>query len=298
MKRIHIVTGPGAGAEYIHLISDFAQAAMRMHGETTVSVCRTDQIAYIVHDQVQSILDHTSDTDLADYDLVWFRGKLATQIRVLPTIAHYLQTKRVPNINSFYTKSRGVGKVNQAYLLAANGLPFPATASAASAILPVYVERTLQYPVVVKDVYGSHGLQNYLIHSPDELARVLHDNPTTSFMAQTYIAADGDYRILIAGNQELIIHRTGGEHTHLNNTSQGGQATLVAATDFPSNIIEQAHRFADACGYELAGVDVIIDKHSGRHYFLEANSMPQVADGVFTGAKQQLLGGFFSGLLG
>lgn len=297
MKRLLIIGSPEAKDHEGQALIDFVQGGLDDSLQTTVSFSRMDRLVYIAEVSACHVVDHTSGLDLADYDLVWFRGKLAVVAGETATVANYLQRHDVPSLNTFYSRRRGIGKVNQMFLLSAHNLPMPKTVSAASDILPAYADEHLSYPMIVKDTHGSHGKQNYLVHNRAELEEVLRNNPDIRFMAQECINGEGDYRILFAGAQHLIIHRLGTDGSHLNNTSQGAQAKLILAAEFPAAIVSEARRFADICEYEIAGVDVIIDRQNGQYYFLEINSQPQVYSGAFVDEKQQLLGEYFQSLL-
>jgi gamma-F420-2:alpha-L-glutamate ligase len=244
------------------------------------------------------VLDLRNDADLKDYDLVFFRGKLAASINIVSLASHYLEKHDIPHVNTAYSKRRPVGKVQQMYQLHELGLSLPKTVGGPVDKLQGLIEAHIGYPAVVKDVQGAHGNANFLVHSDEELQAILRENADISFMAQEFIKSDGDFRVLLVGEQVAIIHRKGADDTHLNNTSQGGKATLVEPEKFSDEIIAQSLRFAEYCGYEIAGVDVIIDEASGQPYFLEINSQPQMASGAFTDLKTELLGSYFAKLLG
>ena len=298
MKTIHIIGSPTSdGQVALGTMSDFLNQAYGQTSDIAVTTCRMDEVVYLIDQQECRMLDHKNGTDLRDNDLVWFRGKLAPVITEAATIANYLQAHRVPVSNSFFAQRRGVGKINQMYVLANNGLPIPKTLSAANNILPEYIGDYLSYPLILKDTHGAHGDQNYLVKDHTELLDILQKNPDVRFMAQEFIKGEGDYRILFAGSEYLIIKRLGAADTHLNNTSQGATATLIPHAEFSQEIINQARKFADVCEYEIAGVDVIIDSQTGQHYFLEINSQPQLATGAFLVEKKQLVGDYFKSLV-
>lgn len=297
MQSIHIIGSPSADGEIaLGTMANFLNLAFESNPGLAVTTCRMDEVVYVIGPGECNMYDHKNGTDLKDYDLVWFRGKLAPVITEAATIANYLRAHGVPVSNSFFAQRRGVGKINQMYVLATNNMPIPKTVSCANDLLPQYIEEHLQYPVILKDTHGAHGEQNYLVQNPDELVSILLQNSEFRFMAQEYIKGEGDYRILFAGEEYLIIKRLGAANTHLNNTSQGATATLIPHDEFSADIIAEARRFADLCEYEIAGVDVIISSATGDHYFLEINSQPQLATGAFLEEKKQLVGEYFKQL--
>lgn len=276
---------------YVQRSMDFKNA-----GSFLVYGCHLDEVGYFLDNDTCEVRDLRNGADFKDYDLVFFRGKLAIDINVASTVAHYLKKFNIPHVNTAHSGRRAVGKVPQMFQLLDLGLPFPKTASASDKYLPSLVKEHFIYPVIVKDVHGSHGNFNFLARDEQHLKTILSDNPDIEFMVQEFIENDGDYRVLFIGSHTAIIHRKGQEGSHLNNTSVGGQATLVPNKDFPQQIIDDSRKFADYCNYEIAGVDAIIDKNSGKHYFLEINSQPQLASGAFVDLKSKLLADYFTQL--
>lgn len=278
---------------------EFVIQAMSTAGKKVIaSFCHIDELAYIVNNNDAHIYDLRNQQPLETYDLIFFRGKVQPRINDAALVSYFLQKKGIPTVNTAYKDRRAVGKVPQMYQMRDLGLPIPDSVSAPVKHLPVLIEKYLGYPAIVKDIQGSHGSDNYLVKSQAELEDILQKHPDVRFIAQEFIPNDCDYRILIAGPEQIIIKRQGQEGSHLNNTSQGGTAVLVNAKDFPAEIIEQARKYAASCQYEIAGVDAIIDSITGKHYFLEINSQPQIASGAFVDEKSVLIGDYFSQLLG
>lgn len=298
MKRLHIIGSPSVDYNVNKPdIRLFIEKAIGSPEQAKVTYCHADEVIYVANPEGAKIIDCVNNTDLADYDLVWFRGKLSNSINEVTVIGNYLKFKNIPSVNSFYRHHMAVGKLAQMFNLSRNNLPIPKTVSGDNNYLPQYIEKFLDYPLILKDRHGAHGYHNYLVKNERELKEILKSNPGIRFMAQEYIRSEGDYRILFAGDKCLIIHRMGKEGSHLNNTTQGATAKLIKLEDFPAEIIAEARKVADLCRYEISGVDAIIDKQSGQHYFLEANSQPQLGDGAFVAEKQVFIGDYFRAML-
>lgn len=282
-------------SQALQAMADFVAGAVP---DSHVVFCHLDEVGYHITNQSQSVYDLRNNRDIADYDLVFFRGKLAASINIASTISAYVMQAKVPTINTAYAQRRAVGKLPQMMQLVALGLRIPNTVCAPNQYLAEFVKHKLTFPMVVKDVKGAHGNDNYLVNDPAELQRILHDNPNIEFMAQEYIPNDGDMRVLLVGpHSHMVIYRQGAADTHLNNTSQGGSARLLDAAQVNPDIIQQSRQFAQLCDYEIAGVDVMLHRDTHEHYFLEINSQPQLASGAFVDEKQQMLGKYLQSLL-
>lgn len=268
-------------------------------GDADVEVfsCHLDQVGYVISAELTSITDLQNNRDLKDYNLVFFRGELATLINVASTIAQYLEQHNVPHVNTAYSKRRPVGKLLQMMRLVQLGLPIPKTVCSSASHLHKLIEENLSYPAIVKDLKGAHGNNNYLVKDAAELTQILQKQPDVEFMAQQFIPNEGDYRVLLVGSQTAIIHRRSQGDSHLNNTSVGGQATLIPTADFPAEVIAESRKFAADFDYEISGVDVIFDSTTNDHYYLEINSQPQLMTGAEVELKKQMLKTYFSELL-
>jgi glutathione synthase/RimK-type ligase-like ATP-grasp enzyme len=154
-----------------------------------------------------------------------------------------------------------------------------------------YLVEELGLPFVLKDIYGNRGEHNYLVRDEAsfEEAIALSGQDDTRCIAQAYVENDGDYRVLVFGSHvELVIHRQGqSADSHLNNTSQGGAATLVSEKVLPPEIRTACVTAAKLLDRQIAGVDIVEDKNSGVWYCLEVNDGPQLASGSFTAEKHK-----------
>jgi glutathione synthase/RimK-type ligase-like ATP-grasp enzyme len=238
-----------------------------------------------------------SGLDIDSYDgiflLGWFKLKMYEDAAV--TIARYAAHKNIPLLNSEAAKTRSYSKLSQCVIAALNGVsvtPFVFCMDGQRLLDGVH-QSHLTYPLIVKGVLASRGGHNHLVHSEQELQQIITDYPEVPFIAQTYVPNDGDYRLLVMGNQvTMAIHRQSQTDSHLNNTSQGGAATLVPVDSLPQQMLSDALTMSQSINRELTGVDMIVHRQTGHYYFLEANNMPQLSTGSFVEQKMQHLDQF------
>jgi glutathione synthase/RimK-type ligase-like ATP-grasp enzyme len=136
------------------------------------------------------------------------------------------------------------------------------------------------FPLILKAIDGSKGDDNYLVKNHDELVAILNDSDKT-FMVQNFVPNDGDLRILFIGldREPLVFRRKGAGTSHLNNTSKGGEGSFLSIKELDAQVRVDAYRAAEVLRREIGGVDIIIDKETGRHYVLEVNATPAIATG-------------------
>ena len=252
----------------------------------TIDMTSLTKLVFDISNDESHVIDTMSGNDVADYDLVIIRN-VGKTLELGISLAQYLAMKHVPFTDS-YLEMRGAGKLACALLRSRAGLPTPRTVYAKAGRLAEYLEQSqaLQYPFVLKADNGKKGRDNYLVATVEELKDRLAAQPDVAFIAQEMIENDGDYRALVLGDKiGLVIKRTAAGDTHLNNTSQGGSAELVDVSVFTPEVQADILKAAQAEALEVAGVDIIFDKHTGDHYFLEVNRAPQIGTGAFAEEK-------------
>lgn len=233
-----------------------------------------------------------NSTSLDEFSLVIFRNaKVTPDLSAAATL--YLQAKKIPYANGIEGSGSWVGKIAQMVLYALSGIPVPDTICVKNyRDLVAIAGSGFSRPYILKDNQGLAGRRNFLIES-DVAAEKALDGRKETYVAQTYIKNDGDYRVLFVGTDKapMIFKRTSSSDSHLNNTSQGGQAALVSLDSFPKAALGDARKAAKLFGRDICGVDVIFDGE-GNHYILETNETPSLATGFRPDLKINMLDEF------
>jgi glutathione synthase/RimK-type ligase-like ATP-grasp enzyme len=256
--------------------------------ELELSSSAFDQLDFYVDGDHTFIRDHAQDFDLADFDLVLIRG-VGRFKEELTAVITYLDVKQIPvfDTNSIHD----TGKLARAYAHWAAGLPIPRTAAGTPAGLAKILAQ-IGTPAVLKATKSNRGEHNHLIHSSDELERIITAHPDRQFLLQQFIPNQGDYRVLVVDfEQPIVTLRRGQGDTHLNNVSAGGSETLITDTSDLQPVIDLARAAARVDNLRFAGVDIITDQVTGQHYVLEDNQFPQVTlDAEIDGLYQVIRG--------
>lgn len=273
-------------------------ALLQQQSETfTYTPAFLEKIGIVYDGHNLRICDHQNN-DIATYDAVFLMGwfKMRHHEEVAQAVSLYAEAKRVKVLNTEALHNRSRGKISQYVRAALSGIstmPFAVCINKAR-LAALAQQAGISYPMVIKSITGSRGRDNFLVHDDQELADALDSVPQKAFVAQPFVLNDGDYRLLIAGQKvRLAIRRQASDDSHLNNTSQGAQAELVDPSSLPSQMLKEAVIASNMLRREITGVDMIVDKQTGQHYFLEANNMPQLSTGSFVHEKAQMLDDFF-----
>ena len=265
-------------------------------GAHEISYVLIDELYIQVGDSDFIIHDTKHDKDIASYDAVLIRAKgLRNYFDVVKTISVYARQKALPVIND-YSGFRDSSKLAQAVQFFMLDIPVATTIYANRAVLSGTYGLPFTFPCIMKATFGAHGNDNYLVESIEEARNIAAKDPKIQFVLQRFVPNDGDFRILLAGNEVLIIKRLAQGESHLNNTSQGGSASLVDLDTVPTHVITDSRKIAAELGMTIAGVDVLADKNTGEFFFLEVNSQPQLMSGAFVPEKITTVGRYFAAL--
>jgi glutathione synthase/RimK-type ligase-like ATP-grasp enzyme len=261
-----------------------------------VRFTRITNLQLIVGTGNLEIYDAAHHISLREMDLIALHGQIRHDRDMAYALSRFCAWHHIPSFNDFSGYFPGT-KVGQAVVFAEHGVRIPTTVFAMDQErFLACIEKELGYPCIVKNADGTQGKSNYLVRSPDEARQKLRAEPGITFIAQEYCPNDRDYRLILTPGQQLAFERRGPADSHLNNTSQGGSATIV--TDrIPAEVIGQSRAIAKALGLTLAGVDIMPHLKTGEFYFIEVNSQPQLFTGALLEAKEPLVKGLFLDVL-
>jgi len=228
--------------------------------------------------------------DIASFDIVHF--KTSGERDVTAAMARYLKKRGVKIVDESTLNFAPSSKLYQYVILADNAIPIPQSLYLAPNHLKVAYEifaEHLSLPFVLKGIHASRGAHNFLIRQEAD-----YDQAVKTILAekifvvgQKFVPNVGDYRVLVFGRRiALVIYRSRlDDSTHLNNTSQGGDARLVDLSELPNAVKTSSIVAAKVMDHGVAGVDMVQDSETGTWYCFEVNSGPQLATGAFTKEK-------------
>jgi glutathione synthase/RimK-type ligase-like ATP-grasp enzyme len=256
-----------------------------------VTLSTYEDMCFTISESGNHVTLRDTGRDLASYSLVYF--KTSTQYKGLAAAAaNYLQKRSVPFLNSILQYFSGTSKIYQYAILSDHDVPIPHSIFMLPSRLErsyPYLEQELGLPFILKDIHGKKGENNFLITNSESFKKACQQAAKQQVLciAQAFVDNDGDYRVLVFGTRiSLVIRRTRtSQATHLNNTSQGAEATLVKPTSLPIKVQTASVAAARLLGRQVAGVDFVQDKLSGLWYCLEVNDGPQLATGAFIEEK-------------
>ncbi|QFT90073.1 Alpha-aminoadipate--LysW ligase LysX [Bacillus sp. THAF10] len=178
-------------------------------------------------------------------------------------LAKHLEMMGIPVYNSASAIEICDNKSLTFQRLAAHGIPMPKT------ILAPFVffehqdmtpfERaadSLGFPLVVKEAYGSFGMQVYLVHTTEELFALVREIGNRPFLLQEFIASSKgrDVRLNVVGDKVVASMLRVSDTDFRANVSNGGKMMTYEPTQAEMNL---AVRCSQLVGADFSGVDIL-----------------------------------------
>lgn len=245
-------------------------------------VAAIEDMVFLIDKRKAKVIDWRTKKDPADYDFVYFKNWQSMPDQAA-ALAVYLEAKGVPYIDYAITQRRGnAGKIITMLKLWAARIATPRTVYASPKhVADVVSSELVQYPMVIKAANGEKGQNNYLVKTAAAARKVIAEQPEIDWIIQDFIPNDGDWRVQVYGGEPaMVIKRKGSGASHLNNTSAGGTAELFEHKKVPTAVLDLAVKAAEVMDLAVSGVDVIVDKETGRKAILEVNQGSQVVTGA------------------
>lgn len=164
-----------------------------------------------------------------------------------------------------------------------NKLPFPASALLFSNMSVESVIGKFKFPVIVKGSTTHKGKGVFLANTKEEIENIIKENKemSPSFIIREFIPNDGDIRVFTVGYRAIgAMKRIPPEGDFRSNISLGGRGENFDLSLRP-DVTELAEKVSEITKTEIAGVDIILHKETGKPYILEVNPGPQ-----FTGFEK------------
>ena len=249
-----------------------------------------EDIVFSVESNVVRVKAADVDMLSSGIDLViavgWYKnGSKSVYRDVALSLALALKHHKITFWNSEMAHQRSTTKLSAMVQLALEGVPVP------NSLFSLDTKKALltypSFPFVIKAVAASRGESNYLVENQEQLSDL--DLSEGYFLIQPFLPNTHDLRVICFGGQPtLILKRSRQENaeTHMNNTSQGGQAEWIELSEMSPELLTLSSKICTIMGREMAGIDLIPDNTSSVGYScLEVNAVPQLTSGTDSNKK-------------
>lgn len=269
--------------------SELEMLAAKLHRSGIESdIAAFENLCFLLDEDDAQITLSNTGRDLREYDkILMITTPEHSKNHALNALACYCRKHKIELYDDSF--SNFSGKLYEMWRFWEVELPVPKTAFGPKEFLMKALRR-FGGQGVLKATHTSRGKDNFLVHSEEELGQILDQNPDGSFILQNFIPNNGDYRIVTLDFvPKLAIYRSANGKDHRNNTSLGGEATLVALDQMDSQILDMVAKAAWAFNVKIAGVDILQDSKTHQFFILEVNRTPQLLTGTFINDKVDVL---------
>lgn len=260
-----------------------------------------NELSFWVENNNLTVRETVTDTDIASYNLVYFKSH-QRYYEFAIAAAEYLQFHHVPFFDEEVANYISYDKLSDATRLAVSRIPVPEMFCGSREVLRTQADTViarLGTPFVCKEINADRSRKNYLLQSRDEFDDILKNaDPKDTFMLQRYVPNNGYIRMLVFGPHiALAIYRHPVDNPdphkqHLNTPAGAPNAHLLTEAEVPKEASDLARRAARISRRQIAGIDLIQDKQTGKWLVLEVNTSPQIFTGSFVQAKREAFAKF------
>lgn len=161
-----------------------------------------------------------------------------------------------------------------------NNINFPASTIIFNKNSLKEIKGKFNFPVIVKvgaPGFGRKGKGVFKVESMEDFKKLIDETKDFAhkYIVREFIPNDGDIRVFTVGYKVIgAMKRTPKAGDFKSNISQGAQGCEFDLTG-REDIVKMAETMSRITQTEIAGVDIILNKDTGKPYVLEVNSNPQ-----------------------
>jgi glutathione synthase/RimK-type ligase-like ATP-grasp enzyme len=225
------------------------------------------------------------DIDISGIGLVYIRRADHSHFSLAGSLALCLDKLNIPFFDKNFKELGASGDKLTSYLkLSIAGVPVPHTIFCMGASIKKYEDyiiKELGFPIVAKELVGQHMTGIYSISDKTQFRqlpeKIGERNRTAKYLFQKYIPLESEYRLLVLGDDVKVVHtKVPRDYSLLKlNYSNPNQSEEYLKVDSISPEIQKvAVKAANCLNIQIAGVDVAIEKETGKVFIIEVNRGP------------------------
>jgi len=189
---------------------------------------------------------------------------------ILRLIIEHAKKNKIAILNDkYFTQYQCTDKLTQQFFFFNNNLPGIPTEYFS------FLQKTINYPIVVKTAQGSLGSGVFKAENNYELESFLEEANSSgkSFIYQKFFSIKCDYRVLVANNKAIgAMRRESRENEWRTNVSLGGTACRLEGKE-AEKLKKLGEKVAKKMAFDYVGVDIL--EYNKKYYIIEVNSLAQ-----------------------
>ena len=221
------------------------------------------------------------DKDISNFDLVFVR-RAGKYVRFMGAITKYLDYKKVDFIDpAFREIGMSMDKESAALRLAIKKVPIPDSYFCfreSVLINSKKIVKGLGFPIIAKAILSQRNQNIFILKTFDDFKKLLKISKK-EFIFQKFIDIDIEYRLLIMGEKVCVLEqKSKRDYRKLKVEYQDANEPSVflnlKLTSDATNAL--GLKATKTLGLDIAGVDIAIEKETGKNYIIEVNKGPGI----------------------
>ena len=250
-----------------------------------IEVITSDLVDTVLEIETDKVRAEINQQPITDFDLVWFRRTSKGFAFFAKAIAAVLDTLEIKYFDSAWGKNKIVNKLPEMVFLAQAGVPIPPTFFCWRTKILEQRQKIVKFlglPLVAKDIFEDKGRGVFLLKKPEDFENLVgQSGKDNHFIFQKFCPNDGDYRILVLdGKIASWEKRTRQTEEFRNNVALGAKEEFFPLEKIPQEFKVVAEKAAKVVNLEIAGVDLLEEKETGKIWILEVNRSPVFTEDV------------------
>jgi glutathione synthase/RimK-type ligase-like ATP-grasp enzyme len=225
--------------------------------------------------------------DLSKYDLVFVR-RAGRYVRFMGAISKYLDYKNVLFIDpAFREIGMSMDKASSALRLALKKIVMPDTYFCfRSAVLnnKEKIVKNLGFPIIAKAINSQRNKNIFILKDVKDFEKLLKRSNTRShsgkeFIFQKFIDIEREFRLLVMGGKVVVLEQKSVRNykkIKVEYLDPDEPSVFLKLDSVCESINKMALKSTKALNLDVAGVDVAIEKGTGKNYLIEVNKGPGI----------------------
>lgn len=219
---------------------------------------------------------------LSDYNFVYFRGVDETSYSLAGSVALFLENRGIEYADKTYQNMGPSGdKFTSLLKMSFSGLPVIHSVFCMRDAIEKNIDNIiarLGLPLVAKEFVSQHGTGIRTIREKKDFTKLLDEaseKKIKQFMFQKFIEIDKEYRFLVMGDAVRSVQRMYRDTTKFELSIDMERAEeFLPVSHFPEEMLKTAVKAAGALNLQIAGVDLAVEKGTGKMFLFEVNRGP------------------------
>lgn len=220
-------------------------------------------------------------TDLSKFNLVFVR-RAGKYVRFMGAIVKYLDYKHVDFIDpAFREIGMSMDKASSALRLAIKKIPMPDTYFCFRSEISKNKEKIIKnlgLPIIAKAINSQRNTNIFILKEKKDFNKLLIKSKK-NFIFQKFIDIDHEFRLLVMGGRVVVLEQKSKrnyEKIKVEYLDPNEPSVFLKLDAICQEINKIALKSAKVLNLDVAGVDIAIEKKTGKNFLIEVNKGPGI----------------------